>query len=95
MARLWSSRRCTAELGQPLYPPTTALPLSVTAYTPLYYLLAAIIQRLTHDDTYFTGRLVSVGAMLASARFVAVSVRAVSGRWWGGALSAGCSSPET
>jgi hypothetical protein len=77
------------DLGQPLYPPTTTIPLSVTAYTPIYYVLVGAIQQMTHDDTYLTGRLVSVTAMLLSAGFLVTSVRAVAGRWWGGLLAAG------
>jgi hypothetical protein len=76
-------------LGQALYPSANTLPLSVTAYTPVYYLLVGLLQNLTHDDTYLTGRLVSVGSMLVSAGLLAVAVRSVSARWWGGFLAAG------
>jgi hypothetical protein len=76
-------------LGQPLYPPTTRLPLSVTAYTPLYYVMVSLVQRVTGDQTYLVGRLVSVTAMLGAAVLLAAGVRAVSGRWWGGLLAGG------
>jgi hypothetical protein len=32
-------------VGQPLYPPPTALPLTITAYPPVYYLLVAAVQQ--------------------------------------------------
>jgi hypothetical protein len=72
-----------------LYPPPTALPLTVTAYTPLYYLVVGWLQRLTGDAGFAPGRLLSVGAALASAALLAWSVRRVAGRWWGGWLAAG------
>jgi hypothetical protein len=76
-------------LGLPLYPAPTALPLTVTAYTPLYYLLVGWLQRLSGDTGYSVGRLVSVAAMLVSAALLAWSVRCVAGRWQGGLLAAG------
>jgi hypothetical protein len=77
------------DLGQPLYPPETMLPLSVTAYTPVYYLVVALLQHLTPQDDYLVGRLVSVAAALGAALLVLGSVRAVAGGWWGGLLAAG------
>jgi hypothetical protein len=76
-------------LGQPLYPPPFALPLTVTAYTPLYYLLVGWLQRLSGDTGYTLGRLVSVVAALGSAVLLAWSVRSVVGRWSAGWLTAG------
>jgi hypothetical protein len=76
-------------LGQPLYPAPTALPLTVTAYTPLYYLLVGAFQRLSGDLGYSAGRIVSVAAVLASAGVLAWSVRRIAGRWSGGLLAAG------
>ena len=66
-------------LGQPLYPAPTALPLTVTAYPPLYYLLVGWLQQLTGDTGYSLGRLVSVAAVLASAGLLAWSVHRVAG----------------
>jgi len=76
-------------LGQPLYPPATELPLSVTAYTPVYYALVALVQQLTQQHGFVVGRAVSLAAMVGAAVFVACSVRAVAGRWWGGLLAGG------
>ncbi|HLZ28903.1 MAG TPA: hypothetical protein VKV73_16430 [Chloroflexota bacterium] len=77
-------------LGQPLYAPPTALPLTITAYPPLYYLLVAAVQQLTGDPGYGPGRLVSVAAMLVSAGLLAWIVhRVAGGRWSGGLLAAG------
>jgi hypothetical protein len=76
-------------LGQPLYTAATGLPLTVTAYTPLYYLLVGWLQRLSGDMGYSVGRSVSVAAVLASAGLVVWSVRRVAGRWSGGLLAAG------
>ncbi len=77
------------DLGQPLYPSATMLPLSVTAYTPVYYLVVAALQHLTQQQDYLVGRLVSVTASLAAAGLIMGSVRAVAGGWWGGLLAAG------
>lgn len=76
-------------LGQPLYPTPTALPLTVTAYTPLYYLLVGWLQRLSGEMGYSVGRLVSVAAVLVSAGLLAWNVHRVAGRWYGGLLAAG------
>ncbi|MGI9147460.1 MAG: hypothetical protein ACR2IK_13040 [Chloroflexota bacterium] len=76
-------------LGQPLYPPPTAVPLTVTAYTPVYYLLVGGLQQLSGDAGYSVGRVVSLAATLASGGVLAWTVRRVSGRWAGGALAAG------
>jgi hypothetical protein len=76
-------------LGQPLYPAPTALPLTVTAYTPLYYLLVGVLQRVSGEMGYGVGRLVSVAAVLASAGLLAWSVHRIAGRWYGGLLAAG------
>jgi hypothetical protein len=76
-------------LGQPLYAAPTGLPLTVTAYTPLYYLLVGWLQRLSDDTGYGPGRLVSVAAMLVTAGLLAWSVRRIAGRWSGGLLAAG------
>ena len=74
--------------GEPLYPAPDHLPLSVTAYTPLYYLLVGGLQRLLGDG-YAPGRFVSLVATLGSAAALAWSVRRVGGRWPGGLLAAG------
>ena len=76
-------------LGGALYPPPTALPLTVTAYPPLYYLVVGWLQGLSGDTSFLPGRLVSVGAALASAAVLAWTVHALAGRWWGGFLTAG------
>ena len=75
-------------LQQPLYPPPVAVPLNVTAYPPLYYLLVGALQRVTDDSGYSVGRLVSVAATVGSALLLAWCVRSVSGRWSAGVLSA-------
>ena len=76
-------------LGQPLYTAQTELPLTVTAYTPVYYLVVAWLQRLVGDQSYLVGRVVSMLAMLVAAVLATASVRAVTGGWWGGLLAAG------
>src|SRR5207302_6137479 len=56
--------------GEPLYPAPDHLPLAVTAYTPVYYLVVGGLQRI-FGDSYVPGRIVSlvsaVGAALAVA----------------------------
>jgi hypothetical protein len=75
--------------GQPLYPAPMTVPLTVTAYTPVYYFLVAWLQRLVGDQSYLIGRTVSLLAMLGAAVLAAVSVRVVAGRWSGGLLAGG------
>jgi hypothetical protein len=77
------------DVGKSLYPSPTELPLSVTAYTPVYYVLIALLQQLTQQQGFGVGRAVSVAAMVCAAGFAMCSVRAVAGRWWGGLLAAG------
>ncbi len=79
------ARRVASE--QPLYPPPLDLPLTVTAYPPLYYMLVGTLQRVSGDSGYIVGRLVSATAMLSSAVLLAWCVRSVAGRWAAGVLS--------
>ena len=74
--------------GEPLYLPADRLPLLVTAYTPLYYLLVAALQQ-PFGDGYAPGRVVSLVATLASAALLAWSVRRLGGCWAGGLLAGG------
>ncbi len=74
--------------GEPLYPPPDQLPLIVSAYMPLYYLLVGGLQRL-FGDGYTVGRVVSLVATFAAAALLTWSVRGVSGRWYGGLLAGG------
>jgi hypothetical protein len=76
-------------LGQPLYPAPTALPLTVTAYPPVYYFIVSWLQQFSGDLGYTMGRLVSMGAVLVSAALIAWSVKSIAGRWCGGLLAAG------
>ena len=76
-------------LGEALYPPPTGLPLTVTAYTPVYYLVVGWLQAASGNTGFLPGRLLSVGAVLASAALLAWTVRVLAGRWWGGLLAAG------
>ena len=74
---------------QPLYPSPLDLPLTVTAYPPLYYALVGGLQRVADDSSYAVGRLVSAAAMLGSAVLLAWCVRSLVGRWSAGLLSGG------
>jgi hypothetical protein len=74
--------------GEPLYPPPDSLPLTVTAYTPLYYLLVAALQQ-PFGDGYTPGRVVSLVATLAAAALLVWSVQRVAGSWAGGLLAGG------
>jgi hypothetical protein len=74
--------------GDVLYPAPDHLPLAVTAYTPVYYLLSGSLQRL-FGDSYVPGRIVSLVSALGTAALLAWSVRHVSGRWAGGLLAGG------
>lgn len=74
--------------GEPLYPAPDQLPLTVTAYTPLYYLLVGSLER-WFGESYVPGRLVALGSTLAAAAALAWCARRVSGRWLPGFLAAG------
>ena len=76
-------------LGGALYAPPTDLPLTVTAYTPLYYLLVGWLQAASGSTGFLPGRLLSVGAVLVSAAVLAWTVHRLAGRWWSGLLAAG------
>lgn len=74
--------------GEPLYPAPDHLPLAVTAYTPLYYLLVGGLQQLFGDD-YVPGRIVSIVSALGAALALVCGVRRAGGRWFGGLLAGG------
>jgi hypothetical protein len=76
-------------IGQPLYSSPTQLPLTVTAYPPVYYVLVGLLQQLSGDSTYRVGRMVSAVAVFASILLIAWSVHHVTARWAGGLLAAG------
>jgi hypothetical protein len=76
-------------LHQPLYASPTQLPLTVTAYPPVYYLLVGLLQQLSGDTTYSVGRIVSAVAVVASMLLIAWSVHRVTTRWSAGLLAAG------
>jgi hypothetical protein len=84
---LEQARRVAA--GKPLYPAPLEVPLTVTAYPPLYYTVVAYLQRLTGDSSYAVGRLTSAAAMFGSAALIAWCVRSAAGRWWPGLLASG------
>lgn len=75
--------------GQPLYQPLTDLPLTISGYMPLYYLLVGSLQRLTGLDGYGIGRTVSLTATLYSAGLVAWGVHGGARCWRGQFLAAG------
>ena len=75
--------------GQPLYGPTTRLPLTVTAYPPVYYLLVGVLQQLSGDTSYSVGRIVSAAATLASILLIGWSVHRITAQWAAGLLAAG------
>jgi len=75
--------------GGGLYAPADRLPLMQIAYTPLYYLLVAGLQRVVGDSGYTLGRLVSLFATLTGTAALASSIRRLTGRWRYGLLAAG------
>jgi hypothetical protein len=74
--------------GETLYQAPTSLPLTVTAYTPLYYLLVGNLQRLLGDSSYTIGRIVSLLATAGGAACLVAGVRSATGRWPAGLLAA-------
>jgi hypothetical protein len=75
--------------GQALYTDPTTLPLTVTAYPPIYYLVVASLQSLSGDASYAAGRSTSIAATVLSAALLVWAVRYVSGQWTAGLLAAG------
>jgi hypothetical protein len=74
--------------GEALYPSPDHLPLLVTAYGPVFYLVAGEAQRI-FGEGYMAGRVLSLAATLGAASLLAWTVRSGSGRWFGGLLAAG------
>ena len=74
--------------GEDLYPAPDHLPLVVTAYMPLYYLLVGGLERV-FGDSYAPGRVVSLVSALGSALLLVYSVHRVHGCWWGALLAGG------
>lgn len=68
--------------GQPLYPPLGQPPYGVTAYTPVYYLLVALLTGLT-GPSLVPGRLLSLAAFAVAALAIALAVRPRVGWTWG------------
>jgi hypothetical protein len=76
-------------VGQPLYASPTQLPLTVTAYPPVYYILVSLLQQLSGDTTYSVGRMVSAVAVVVSILLIVGIVHRVTMRWAAGLLAAG------
>jgi hypothetical protein len=74
--------------GEALYPAPDHVPLVVTAYMPLYYLLVGSLERV-FGSGYEPGRIVSLAAAAGSALAIVASVHRVGGRWWAAWLAAG------
>jgi hypothetical protein len=72
--------------GQPLYAPPIALPLTVTAYPPVYYVGVSLLQQLSGDSV---GRIVSVAATVASTALIVWSVHRITANWAAGVLGGG------
>jgi hypothetical protein len=75
--------------GQPLYTPPDALPLTVTAYPPVYYVGVGLLQQLSGDTGYSVGRTVSVAATIASVALIVWSVHRITGSAPAGLLGGG------
>jgi hypothetical protein len=75
--------------GEPLYAPPSQVPVTHTAYTPLYYLAVGGLNALVGDHGYAVGRALSLVATVSAAALLAWSVRCLSGRWAFGWLAAG------
>jgi len=71
--------------GAPLYQPIDSPPFTVAAYTPLYYWLAGALQLLVGSG-FWSGRLLSLAAGVATA----VLLGATAGRRPGGAWVGAC-----
>ena len=75
--------------GAALYAPPSQLPLTVTAYTPVYYLVVASLQDRVGDRGYQVGRLLSLVATLIAAVLTGACAVVAGARWTGGLLASG------
>ncbi len=69
--------------GEPLYQPLDRMPFTVTAYTPVYYWLGAVL-RLLFGDGFGPGRVVSVLAGIAATLMVGHMVAQQTASRWAG-----------
>ncbi|MCS6802005.1 MAG: glycosyltransferase 87 family protein [Chloroflexota bacterium] len=76
------SQALAVAAGQPLYPPLGQPPYAVTAYTPLYYLIVALLSALT-GPSLVPGRLLSLAAFALAAFCIALAVRRQTTWAWG------------
>src|SRR3954469_18381426 len=74
--------------GEDLYPAPDHLPLVVTAYMPLYYLVVGYLDRV-FGDGYVPGRIVSLASALGSSLAIVFSVHRVGRNWWAALLAGG------
>jgi hypothetical protein len=75
--------------GERLYSPPDQLPITHTAYMPVYPVVVGTLQRVVGDGGYAPGRAVSLLAALVAAGALAWSVRCTTGWPRYGLLSAG------
>ncbi|MGI9145013.1 MAG: hypothetical protein ACR2IK_00435 [Chloroflexota bacterium] len=75
--------------GEGLYSPPDQLPIMHIAYTPLYYVVVGVLQRVVGDSGYTVGRAISLVATLVGVTAMAWSLKRLTGRWSVGALAAG------
>src|SRR5438067_7131452 len=65
--------------GQGLYGPADQVPMMHVAYTPGYYFVVGVLQRLVGDHGYTDGRSVSLVATLIGAGALAWSLQRMTG----------------
>jgi hypothetical protein len=75
--------------GEGLYSAPDQIPLMHIAYTPLYYLVVGLVQRVVGDSGYTVGRAISLLATLVGAAALAWSLKQLTTRWSVGLLAAG------
>jgi hypothetical protein len=75
--------------GEGLYASPDQVPLMQTAYTPLYYVVVGVLDRVMGDSGYTLGRWVSLVATMSGALALVMSLRHLTGRWRFGLLGAG------
>jgi hypothetical protein len=75
--------------GSALYAPASQLPLTVTAYTPAYYLVVAWLQDRVGEHGYQVGRQLSLAATIVAGVLAGACAAMAGARWTGGLLASG------
>lgn len=80
-ARLWRA-------GEPLYQPLELYRFVSAPYPPLHPLVLGLVDQIAGPHVFWSGRLISIGAMLLIGGLIVLLARRVGGSWLAGVLGA-------